>query len=417
MKILELAPYVYIEGHKHGSRNQSGLAYMIRSICDMLAKEHEVQVLTQSILTEERMVSGWRLLQRSTFTIMSHFKFKYLKLALLLSKKRESLGMSKLLLYCISAGQVEDYIKEWKPDVVHIHGIGMYTIPYYLAASYCKMPIVSTIHGLSSFSDSSTRSDNRKKLEKDFLSMCISNGYSMTFISSGMKKAVSEYYHSECDNIRVILNCFRTPANKTVVQNCKNPNELHLICVGSIGENKNQIQVIRVLSEVQKRIQSKKEVVLDLYGDGEKYEDWKSYCEENNINGVVFHGRVSQEEVFKAMSSSDVLVFPSLMEGFGIPMAEAYSCGIPVVTYSDLDASDDLYNEECTIFAKDRSDEALTEAIVSALNRTWDNEKIINYSQKFTMESIGQQFCEEFSKPHKRWDFNKVSNFIKEYLR
>ena len=51
MKILELAPYVFIEGHKHGSRNQSGLAYMIRSICDMLAMEHEVQVLTQSILT------------------------------------------------------------------------------------------------------------------------------------------------------------------------------------------------------------------------------------------------------------------------------------------------------------------------------------------------------------------------------
>lgn len=416
MKILELAPYVYIEGHKHGSRNQSGLAYMIRSICDMLAKKHEVQVLTQSILTEEMMVSGWRLLQRSIVTIICHFKFKYLKLAFQLSKKKDYLGFGRLLLYCISAGQVEDYIKKWKPDVVHIHGIGMYTIPYYFAASYCKASIVCTLHGLSSFSTKSIRTENRKKLENDFLSMCISNGYSMTFISSGMKKAVSEYYHSECDNIRVILNCFRTPANKAVVQNSNNPNELHLICVGSIGVNKNQIQVIRVLSEVQKKILTKK-VVLDLYGDGEKYEDWKSYCKDNNINGVVFHGRVSQDEVFKAMSSSDVLVFPSLMEGFGIPMAEAYSCGIPVVTYSDLDASDDLYNEECTIFAKDRSDEALTEAIVSALNRTWDKEKIIQFSKRFTMESIGEQFCEEFSQPHKRWDFNMVSNFIKEYLR
>lgn len=416
MKILELAPYVYIEGHKHGGRNQSGLAYMIRSICDMLATKHEVQVLTQSILTEDTVVSGWRLLHRSAISIIGHFKFKYLKLALLLSNKRESLGVSHLLLYCISAGQVEDYIKKWKPDVVHIHGIGMYTIPYYYAASYCNVPIVCTLHGLSSFSTKSIRTEKRKKLEKDFLAMCIGNGYSMTFISSGMKKAVSEYYHSECKNIRVILNCFRTPTNKPEVQNSNTSNEIHLICVGSIGVNKNQIQVIRVLSEVQKKILTKK-VVLDLYGDGEKYEDWKLYCKDNNINGVVFHGRVSQDEVFKAMSSSDVLVFPSLMEGFGIPMAEAYSCGIPVVTYSDLDASDDLYNEDCTIFAKDRSDEALTEAIVNALNRTWDKEKIINFSQKFTMESIGQQFCEEFSKTHKRWDFNIVSNFIKEYVR
>ena len=110
MKLLELAPYVYIGGHKHGGRNQSGLAYMIRSICDMLATKHEVQVLTQSIFTEEMMVSGWCLLQRSPITIISHFKFKYLKLAFQLYNKRDSLGISHLLLYCISAGQVEDYI-------------------------------------------------------------------------------------------------------------------------------------------------------------------------------------------------------------------------------------------------------------------------------------------------------------------
>ena len=325
MKILELAPYVYIEGHKHGSRNQSGLAYMIRSICDMLATKHEVRVLTQSILTDEMLVSGWRLLQRSIVTIICHFKFKYLKLAFQLNKKKGKFGFSRLLLYCISAGQVEDYIKKWKPDVVHIHGIGIYTIPYYYAASYCNTPIVCTLHGLSSFSTKSIRTENRKKLEKSFLSMCITNGYSMTFISSGMKKNVSEYYHSECNNIRVILNCFRAPTNKPEVQNSNTSHEIHLICVGSIGENKNQIQVIRVLSEVQKWIHSRKEVILDLYGDGEKYEDWKLYCKKNNINGVVFHGRVSQEEVFKAMSFSDVLVFPSLMEGFGIPMAEADS--------------------------------------------------------------------------------------------
>lgn len=415
MKILELAPYVYIEGHKHGSRNQSGLAYMIRSICDMLATKHEVQVLTQSILTKEMMVGGWCLLHRSVVSIIRHFKFRYLKLALQLNKKKWNIGFGKLLMYCLSAGQVEDYIKKWKPEVVHVHGIGMYTIPYYYAASYCNAPIVCTLHGLSSFSAQSIRTESRKRLEKDFLSMCIGNGYSMTFISSGMKKAVSEYYHSECNNIRVILNCFRTPANKAVVQNSNNPNELHLICVGSIGVNKNQIQVIRVLSEVQKRILTK-EVVLDLYGDGEKYEDWKLYCKENDIKGVVFHGRVSQEEVFKALSSSDVLVFPSLMEGFGIPMAEAYSCGTPVVSFSDLDASLDLYNEDCTIFAKDRSDEALTEAIVAALSRIWDKEKIIQFSKRFTMESIGEQFCEEFAKTHKKWDFNIVTNFIKENI-
>jgi glycosyltransferase involved in cell wall biosynthesis len=47
---------------------------------------------------------------------------------------------------------------------------------------------------------------------------------------------------------------------------------------------------------------------------------------------VTFTGRVSDEELVRRYSASEVAVVPSLYEGFGFPAAEAMSCGVPVIS-------------------------------------------------------------------------------------
>jgi glycosyltransferase involved in cell wall biosynthesis len=55
---------------------------------------------------------------------------------------------------------------------------------------------------------------------------------------------------------------------------------------------------------------------------------------------VRFVGPLSREQTARLYLDSDVFVFPSLTESFGFPMAEAMSCGLPVV------ASDTPVNRE-----------------------------------------------------------------------
>jgi glycosyltransferase involved in cell wall biosynthesis len=47
---------------------------------------------------------------------------------------------------------------------------------------------------------------------------------------------------------------------------------------------------------------------------------------------VVFTGYVQEEDMAAIYSLADLLAFPSLHEGFGIPILEAMACRVPIVT-------------------------------------------------------------------------------------
>ena len=47
---------------------------------------------------------------------------------------------------------------------------------------------------------------------------------------------------------------------------------------------------------------------------------------------VVFTGYVPDERLVSLLRAADMLVFPSIYEGFGLPPLEAMACGVPVIT-------------------------------------------------------------------------------------
>ncbi len=62
------------------------------------------------------------------------------------------------------------------------------------------------------------------------------------------------------------------------------------------------------------------------------------------LPGVKCFGAVPHDEVSRLMQQSDVLVFPSYFEGFGLVLLEAMACGLPVIT-TTATAGPDLVTE------------------------------------------------------------------------
>ena len=47
---------------------------------------------------------------------------------------------------------------------------------------------------------------------------------------------------------------------------------------------------------------------------------------------VRYIGQLSDEDLVRILNLADIFVFPSLYEGFGMPVVEAFACGSPTVS-------------------------------------------------------------------------------------
>jgi glycosyltransferase involved in cell wall biosynthesis len=72
---------------------------------------------------------------------------------------------------------------------------------------------------------------------------------------------------------------------------------------------------------------------LYIVGEGEQKEALKSLCRNLALDHVVeFLGRVEHPRLRSLVHASDIAVFPSVYEGFGIAILEAMVCGKVTVT-------------------------------------------------------------------------------------
>ena len=119
-------------------------------------------------------------------------------------------------------------------------------------------------------------------------------------------------------------------------------NESYLLAVSSVKANKNFESVLKAY-EIFYR--SNPNVRLYIVGDcNDKNFQTIDIDQYRNNPSIKFLGRVSDEELVKYYSNAQGFVFPSLYEGFGIPVLEAQACGCPVLA-SDIPPLKEVLND------------------------------------------------------------------------
>jgi glycosyltransferase involved in cell wall biosynthesis len=104
-----------------------------------------------------------------------------------------------------------------------------------------------------------------------------------------------------------------------------------ILYVGTIEPRKNLMRLLRAFNLV--RQQGFDSHVLALVGSrGWKNADVLATAEQLGLDGAVrVLGHVHTQDLVGLYNLADVLAFPSLYEGFGLPVIEAMACGTPVV--------------------------------------------------------------------------------------
>ena len=107
---------------------------------------------------------------------------------------------------------------------------------------------------------------------------------------------------------------------------------LKMLYVGQISRRKGLHHLLKYTRE------NIGKVSLKLAGDLKpEYDLCKEYSNDSNIE---FLGFVTRDKLAEVYKESDVFVFPTLGEGFGLVVLEALSCGVPVIC-SDLAGGND----------------------------------------------------------------------------
>lgn len=105
-----------------------------------------------------------------------------------------------------------------------------------------------------------------------------------------------------------------------------------VISVGRLIEHKRHLDMVRALSKVPGS-------TFILVGTGMEEERILSLAKEKNVRVLRFHD-VSDSALADLYNVADVYAHASVLEGFGLAILEAMSCGLPIVCYEAGDLRD-----------------------------------------------------------------------------
>lgn len=188
---------------------------------------------------------------------------------------------------------------------------------------------ITTLHDITFIRYPKTFSFKFNLLYRILIPLILKTSKHIFTVSQFSKDEIISYYHVNEKKISIIYNAVND--NFKTVKKEFLSNEKYLIAVSSIKENKNFPIVLRAFLLAHKEVPNLKLYIIgDLRTNSFKGMD-TMINEISKHSNIKILGRVSDSDLIKYYSNAVAFIFPSLYEGFGIPVLEAQACGCPVI--------------------------------------------------------------------------------------
>lgn len=263
------------------------------------------------------------------------------------------------------------------------HGTN-FDLPYWTAC-----PRVLTIHDLSLLLFPQTHEEHLVRRARRVLPLMVRKATAIITPSETVRREVCEHLGVSEEKVFAIPEAARAcfypaPSSETdpVLQRLGIEPEF-ILFVGTVEPRKNLLTLVRAFEQIAK-------IQLVIAGQkGWLSDDLMAYLDGSEIRDrVLFTGHLSDDDLRALYSSCRVFVYPSLYEGFGLPLLEAMACGAPVVT-TNVGSIVETVGDAARLVSPTDADD-LANAITALLNDPRERDHLsalgIEHAKKFSWE-------------------------------
>ncbi len=220
-------------------------------------------------------------------------------------------------------------LKKYKPDV--------FFSPEGLGCLHTKVPTCVTIHDLAFYHFPHFIGKLDRWHYKRYYPLYAHKAKKIVSVSEFTKQDIVERIKVDADKIAVVYNAGHEaykPLNfeeKEAVKEKYTDGEEYFLFTGALHPRKNIINLLKGFVKFKRRQRSKMKLVLA----GRMAWQIKEIVEAKERmpfkEDVVWTGYLAIEELTALTGAAYAMVYPSLFEGFGIPIVEAMNCDVPVI--------------------------------------------------------------------------------------
>lgn len=270
--------------------------------------------------------------------------------------------------------------------IIHAHGAILNGTLAYLIGKRLKIPFVVTEH-----------TGPYSRILNSWLKRKISK---FVFNKAAKVLVVSEHQKQQILKLGIAAEKVEVSYNpiNTSIFNLKEKSEnTNIAFVSRLDEFKGGLRTLKAFHQLNDK---HPDYTLTIIGEGEELQAIQQYISKNNLSQkVILKGTLTKLQIAEVFNNSSFMVFPSRYETFGLVVAEALSCGLPVVCTNQT-APKEFINAKNGILVDPDNIDKITKAMEELIKNkaNYNSEEIHNeIKNRFGLKNFGKKLIKIYS--------------------